>query len=56
MKSVTRKNENKTFKNIFDIQRNVINYNIQTMCHCAISIFHQDLIISSLKITNSFQI
>jgi hypothetical protein len=33
MRSVRRKNENKTFMNFFDLilQRNVINYNVQTI-------------------------
>jgi hypothetical protein len=29
MRSVRRKNENKTFMNLLILQRNVINYNVQ---------------------------
>jgi hypothetical protein len=53
MKSVRRKNENKKFMIFFDITKKcykLMYRQYEDLCHCIISIFRQDLMISSLKI------
>jgi hypothetical protein len=56
MRSVRRKNENKTFMNVFDITKKCYKLACMELYFCAKSTFLQDLMKSSLNITKWYQV
>jgi hypothetical protein len=54
MRTITRENEKKIYIIFLILQRNFINYNVQTIWRLVPLFLRQDLMISSLKIINSF--